>query len=176
MRAVKGSLGHPALKSLISKQRARVSACSCNARSRRPSPGLLARLGVPVGGRVGKGRAVGDHLARPQVSRRDARNLSSPYSVPVREGEQRSIQPAVFSPLNLDLSLNLPMGCPLRQSVSALQPVERIDSSRVFPRLDCVDAELICVSISATFYKNVLLRGGHEEAYSVRSIVRPSSA
>ena len=37
-----------------------------DAEQRRPSPGLMARLGVPVGGRVRKSRAVGDHLARPQ--------------------------------------------------------------------------------------------------------------
>jgi hypothetical protein len=36
---------------------------------RRPSHGLVARLGVPVGGRVRKLRAVGDHLARPQGRR-----------------------------------------------------------------------------------------------------------
>ena len=30
-----------------------------------PSPGLMARLGVPVGGRVRKSRAAGDHLVRP---------------------------------------------------------------------------------------------------------------
>ena len=30
---------------------------------RRPSPGLMARLGVPVGGRVKKLRAVEDHSA-----------------------------------------------------------------------------------------------------------------
>ncbi len=36
---------------------------------RRPSDGLMARLGVPVGGRVRKLRAVGDHLARPQGRR-----------------------------------------------------------------------------------------------------------
>ena len=30
------------------------------------SPGLMARLGVSVGGRVRTLRAVGDHLARPQ--------------------------------------------------------------------------------------------------------------
>src|SRR4029079_5709105 len=35
----------------------------------RPSPGLMARLGVPVGGRVRKSRAVGDHpLAASSVS------------------------------------------------------------------------------------------------------------
>jgi hypothetical protein len=34
-----------------------------------PSPGLMARLGAPVGGRVKRLRAVGDHLARPQVKR-----------------------------------------------------------------------------------------------------------
>jgi len=33
---------------------------------RRPSHGLMARLGVSVGGRVRKLRAVGDRLARPQ--------------------------------------------------------------------------------------------------------------
>jgi hypothetical protein len=32
---------------------------------RRPSHGLMARLGVPVGGRVRKLRAMGHHLARP---------------------------------------------------------------------------------------------------------------
>jgi hypothetical protein len=34
-------------------------------RVRRPSPGLMARLGVSVGGRVRKLRAVGDHPAHP---------------------------------------------------------------------------------------------------------------
>ena len=37
--------------------------CSRNARLRRPSLGLLARLGVPVGGRVRKLRAVEDQSA-----------------------------------------------------------------------------------------------------------------
>jgi hypothetical protein len=51
--------------------------CSCDARSeeqsaysfwesrgiRRPSPGLMARLGMPVGGRVRKLRAVEDQSA-----------------------------------------------------------------------------------------------------------------
>ena len=32
---------------------------------RRPSPGLMARLGVPVGGRVRKLRAVGDQSGQP---------------------------------------------------------------------------------------------------------------
>ena len=36
---------------------------------RSPSLGLLARLGVPVGGRVRKPRTVGDSLARPQEGR-----------------------------------------------------------------------------------------------------------
>jgi hypothetical protein len=40
-----------------------------DAEQRRPSPGLMARLGVPVGGWVRKLRAVGDHLARPQGRR-----------------------------------------------------------------------------------------------------------
>jgi hypothetical protein len=33
--------------------------------------------------------------------------------------EQRSIQPSVFVTLNLDLSLDLPMGCPQSESASA---------------------------------------------------------
>ena len=37
--------------------------CSRNARSREPSLGLMARLGVPVGGRVRKSRAVEDQSA-----------------------------------------------------------------------------------------------------------------
>ncbi len=37
--------------------------CSRNARSRKPSLGLMARLGVPVGGRVRKLRAVEDQSA-----------------------------------------------------------------------------------------------------------------
>ena len=38
----------------------------------KPSLGLMARLGVPVGGRVRKLRAVEDHLARPQRDGRRA--------------------------------------------------------------------------------------------------------
>ena len=49
MRAVKGTLGH----SLNVRLK----------RIRRPSPGLMARLGVPVGGRVRKLRAVEDQSA-----------------------------------------------------------------------------------------------------------------
>jgi len=37
--------------------------CSRNARSRTPPLGLMARLGVPVGGRVRKLRAVEDQSA-----------------------------------------------------------------------------------------------------------------
>jgi hypothetical protein len=48
MRAVTGSLGHSP------KERHR------ELEDGRPSPGLLARLGVPVGGRVRKSRAVRD--------------------------------------------------------------------------------------------------------------------
>jgi hypothetical protein len=70
MRAVKGSLSH----SLLERFR----------EVGRPSPGLMARLGksiakqsegrageknLPVGGRVRKLRAVGDHLVRPQRRR-----------------------------------------------------------------------------------------------------------
>jgi len=46
MRAVKGSLTTPYQRG--------------EERIRRASPGLVARLGVPVGGRVKKLRAVGD--------------------------------------------------------------------------------------------------------------------
>jgi hypothetical protein len=43
---------------------------------RRPSRGFMARLGVPVGGRVRKLRAVGDPLASPLLGRWEA-NLST---------------------------------------------------------------------------------------------------
>ena len=48
MRAVKGSLGRPLERRF---------------RALGPSPGLMARLGVPVGGRVRKPRAVEDQSA-----------------------------------------------------------------------------------------------------------------
>src|SRR5512141_577390 len=43
-----------------------------------PSPGLLTRLGVPVGGQVRKLRAVGDHRARRRGKRQDVRGDSPP--------------------------------------------------------------------------------------------------
>jgi hypothetical protein len=45
---------------------------------RKPSPGLLARLGVPVGGRVRKSRAVGDQSGHPfgKMTSRIGRNIA----------------------------------------------------------------------------------------------------
>jgi len=40
---------------------------------RRPSPGLMARLGVPVGGRVRKSRAVGDQSSLPSREQTEER-------------------------------------------------------------------------------------------------------
>ena len=53
MRAVKGSLGHSHLERFREVGR--------------PSPGLMARLGVPVGRWVRKLRAVGDQSGHPPV-------------------------------------------------------------------------------------------------------------
>ena len=62
MRAVKGSLGHsPEMVGAEREWRLMISCARATRGLGSPSPGLMARLGVPVGGRVRKLRAVGDH-------------------------------------------------------------------------------------------------------------------
>ncbi len=68
MRAVKDSLATP-LEGKVGKNRKdRVGLlCSRNAQPPKALAGLMARLGVPVGGRVRKLRAVGGQTGHPPV-------------------------------------------------------------------------------------------------------------
>jgi hypothetical protein len=85
-RATRGlrRMGRERPGALLARRTRTVKRCSFDARSKgqpwplphsevegigRPSLGLMARLDVPVGGRVRMTRAVGDHLVRPQGKR-----------------------------------------------------------------------------------------------------------
>ncbi len=66
--------------------------CSRNARSDSPSPGLMARLGVPVGGRVRKSRAVEDQSAPIPERERASLEGSFIWTVVARRAQWGAIQ------------------------------------------------------------------------------------